>query len=133
MAETVVLDSSAILTVLYGEPGSAPVIEAMANVETLVLVNSVNLCEVVTKLVLGGADAQQITKSLRPFLEHAVEFDSQQAIYAGELARLTRPFGLSLGDRACLALAASRGATAWTTDTDWKKLKVGVKIHLLRG
>jgi PIN domain nuclease of toxin-antitoxin system len=62
-----------------------------------------------------------------------VDFDLQQALFAGELARLTRPFGLSLGDRACLALAASRGATAWTTDTEWKKLKVGVKIHLVRG
>jgi ribonuclease VapC len=129
----VVLDSSAMLAVLYGEPGSAAVIEAMADVEISVLASSVNLCEVVTKLTLGGASSEEIATSIRPFLGYAVDFDLQQAVHAGELARSTRSLGLSLGDRACLALAASRGATAWTTDTEWKKLKVGVNIRLLRG
>jgi PIN domain nuclease of toxin-antitoxin system len=93
----------------------------------------VNLCEVVTKLVLGGASSSNVTVSLRPFSPYVVDFDAEQGIYAGELSRLTRPLGLSLGDRACLALAASRGAVAWTTDAAWLKLKTGVKVHLLRG
>lgn len=133
MAEAIVLDASAMLAVLYGEPGADAVIEAIADPDRMVLASSVNLCEVVTKLVLGGANEQDVAKSVRPFAEYAVEFDLAQAIYAGELALATRRFGLSLGDRACLALAATRGATAWTTDAEWKKLKASPKIHLLRG
>jgi PIN domain nuclease of toxin-antitoxin system len=80
-----------------------------------------------------GGGPEDVSLNTRPFLKYAVDFDSQQALFAGELARITRPFGLSLGDRVCLALAASRNATAWTADAEWKKLKVGVKIRLLRG
>ena len=133
MAEIVVFDSSAILAVLYKEPGSLAVLEAAADPDRTVLISSVNLCEVVTKLVLGGASSSIVTVSIRPFLPYVVAFDSEQALVAGELSRLTRKLGLSLGDRACLALAASRKATAWTTDLAWLKLKTGVKIHLLRG
>jgi PIN domain nuclease of toxin-antitoxin system len=133
LAETVVFDSSAILAVLYKEPGSLAVLEAAADPDRTVLISSVNLCEVVTKLVLGGASSSNVTVSLRPFSPYVVDFDAEQGIYAGELSRLTRPLGLSLGDRACLALAASRGAVAWTTDAAWLKLKTGVKVHLLRG
>jgi PIN domain nuclease of toxin-antitoxin system len=122
-----------MLAMLYGENGSAAVIDALADPETQVLASSVNLCEVVTKLVLGGADATQVSADLKPFLHCAVEFDLEHAVRAGQLARITRPFGLSLGDRACLALAASHDATAWTTDVEWKKLKLGVKVRLLRG
>lgn len=133
MAEIVVLDSSAILAVLYNEPGSFAVLEAIANPNCTVLVSSVNLCEVVTKLVLGGANDTNVAVSLRPFLQYGVDFDAQQALFAGELSRVSRPLGLSLGDRACLALAASQKATAWTTDAVWLKLKSSVKVHLLRG
>ena len=132
MAEIVVFDSSAILAVLYKEPGSLAVADALADPERTVLVSSVNLCEVVTKLVLGGGSDSNVDVSLTPFHRYVVDFDAQQALYAGELSRASRKLGLSLGDRACLALAASRNATAWTTDAAWLKLKTGVKVHLLR-
>jgi PIN domain nuclease of toxin-antitoxin system len=48
------------------------------------------------------------------------------------LYRETKSLGLSLGDRACLALAATTHATVWTTDRAWKKLKIGVRVDLIR-
>ncbi len=133
MADAIVLDSSAIIAGLYGEPGSAIVLKALADVEAEVLISAVNLCEVVTKLGQAGASASDIATSVGPLTRFCIDFDSSQAIEAGELVKKTKELGLSLGDRACLALAISRGATAWTTDSAWKKLSPGVKIRLLRG
>jgi len=133
LAELVVLDASAMLALAQQEPGGEQVLSALEDSEKTLLVSSVNLCEVVTKLIRMGHTVAEVPISIEPFLEYVVDFDSEQAIYAGELSRLTRKFGLSRGDRACLALAATRGATAWTTEGAWLKLKSGVKVHLLRG
>jgi PIN domain nuclease of toxin-antitoxin system len=132
LADSIVLDASAIFALLYREPGADKVMDAIqSGIE--ILVSSVNLCEVATKLASQSHDSAQLSIALAPFLKYVVDFDTRQAIHAGELSRVTRPFGLSLGDRACLALAASRDATAWTTDAVWKKLQIGVPVHLLRG
>ncbi|MGD0797794.1 MAG: type II toxin-antitoxin system VapC family toxin [Acidobacteriaceae bacterium] len=133
MTDAVVLDASAILAFLLEEPGAEAVLTLLEDGNRIALIGSVNLCEVSTKLVALGGDSSHVSLNTAPLLPYVVDFDAQQALYAGELARITKPFGLSLGDRACLALAASRGATAWTTDAAWLKLKIGVKVHLLRG
>jgi PIN domain nuclease of toxin-antitoxin system len=59
-------------------------------------------------------------------------FDDLQARLAGELVTQTRPYGLSLGDRACLALAIQRKATVYTTDAAWKKLNLGIEVEVIR-
>jgi ribonuclease VapC len=133
LAEIVVLDSSAMLALVQQERGGEQVLSALEDGRKTLLVSSVNLCEVVTKLIHLGHTASEVPISIGPFLQYVVDFDSEQALLAGELSRSSRKLGLSLGDRACLALAASRKATAWTTDAAWLKLKTGVKIHLLRG
>jgi PIN domain nuclease of toxin-antitoxin system len=46
--------------------------------------------------------------------------------------RITRPYGLSLGDRACLALAIRRKATVYTTDAAWKNLNLGIEVEVIR-
>ncbi|MEO7026776.1 MAG: PIN domain-containing protein, partial [Caulobacteraceae bacterium] len=63
---------------------------------------------------------------------HVVAFDEDQAIGAGKLRRATRGAGLSLGDRACLALARSLDATALTTDRAWEKVNGQARIELVR-
>ena len=60
------------------------------------------------------------------------EFDAEQARLAGELLLRTRSLGLSLGDRACLALAMVLKAPVYTADRIWKGLKLGVPIHVIR-
>ena len=62
----------------------------------------------------------------------SVPFDEVQARLAGELVAQTRPYGLSLGDRACLALAIQRKATVYTTDAAWKKLNLPIEVEVIR-
>jgi ribonuclease VapC len=59
-------------------------------------------------------------------------FTAEQAKIAGDLVQLTSALGLSLGDRACLALAIVLNAAVYTTDRPWKKLKLGIPIHVIR-
>ena len=59
-------------------------------------------------------------------------FTEQQARIVAELLPLTRRFGHSLGDRACLALAIDRKATVYTTDRIWKELDLGIQIEVIR-
>jgi ribonuclease VapC len=61
-----------------------------------------------------------------------VDFDVPQAKVAGDLRRLTRIQGLSLGDRACLALAQALGLPAMTADRAWAGLEVGIEIRTIR-
>ena len=61
-----------------------------------------------------------------------VPFDARQAIIASDLRPSTRHLGLSLGDRACLALANSLGAPVMTADRAWAALDVGISITVIR-
>lgn len=128
MAEVAVLDTSALIAVLRGEPGSrlvAPLLESG-------LVSSVNLAEVQTKLVLSGIDDAQAWWHIAELKCQSVPFDDAQARIAGSLVRFTRLYGLALGDRACLALAIERNAVVYTTDRVWKTLNLGIKIEVIR-
>ncbi len=59
-------------------------------------------------------------------------FGEEHARIAGDLVTQTRPLGLSLGDRACLALGMALKAPVYTADKTWKKLKLNVRIHVVR-
>ena len=132
-ASEIVLDASAVLAWLNGEPGGEQVLELLAGESPLVTISAVNLCEVITKLVRDGVSAVDAERAVEDLRDYVVVFDGDQATIAGELCRLTRQHGLALGDRACLALGLQRGATVWTTDQVWKKLKLGVSVRVLRG
>jgi ribonuclease VapC len=125
----IVLDASAVLALLLREPGWEKL-----HPELLVdaVVSTVNLAEVQTKLVKWGYDpeeAWQDASSLVPTIE---PYDGEQAKIAGTMIRTTEKYGLSLGDRSCLALAISLKAEVYTTERLWKGLKVGVPIHVIR-
>jgi len=59
-------------------------------------------------------------------------FSAEDAETAAELWQPTRRAGLSLVDRACLALARRLGVTADTADRDWRKVDVGVEVVPIR-
>lgn len=125
---TFVLDASAVLALIQGEPGAQRV-RAIVREAAL---SSVNLTEVVTKLVAKGVPADELRVILGEFRLFVLSHDEELAIAAGTMHAATRSRGLSLGDRACLALARRLAATALTTDRAWRGLDVGVAIEVIR-
>ena len=125
----VVLDASALLALLNQEPGAQKL-----TVELLrdAAVSTVNLAEVQAKLVREGADPEEAWELVMAPVCTAEPFTSEHAKTAGTLVKQTKALGLSLGDRACLALALTLGAPAYTADRDWKQLKLGIPIYVLR-
>ncbi len=123
-----VLDSSAILCIYFDEPGA----DRVHDIARGALVSAVNLAEVVSKLQERGVKKDVIEAIMADFNLEVIAFDKALAIATGELRNATRSKGLSLGDRACLALASSLGVTAVTTDQAWKDLDGSVRVMLVR-
>ncbi len=124
-----VLDASALLALLQQEPGSQQVATAVTQGAAM---SAVNLSEVVAKLSEAGLAASAIHAALDPLGLNIVDFDASLAYAAGLLRPVTRAAGLSLGDRACLALAEHLKVPALTTDRSWQTLPVAVTLHKIR-
>ena len=125
----VVLDASAILAIIFHEPGAENL-----TVEILdrAVASTVNLAEVQSKLVKKGYIPAEAWGDAQSLVTAAIPFTSEHAKTAGSLIAQTEKLGLSLGDRACLALAIALKAPVYTTEQLWKSLKVGVPIHVIR-
>jgi ribonuclease VapC len=125
----VVLDASALLAILNQEVGAetlTPEILSGAAIST------VNLAEVHGKLVGRGLRPDDAWEATLGPIREAVPFTAEHARLVGDLVAQTRPLGLSLGDRACLALGVALKAPVYTADRSWKKLKVGARIRVIR-
>ena len=122
------LDASVILAVLGREPGADVVLRLLGHTA----VSTVNLAEVQGQLVNRGVPENEAWEGASSLASEVVDFDREQARLVGTLAPQTRALGLSLGDRACLALGILLKAPVYTTDQTWKNLKLGVKIHVVR-
>lgn len=134
MATPVVLDSSAFLAYLHGETGAEIVSEALAGG---VRMSAVNWAEILSKLAEAGNDADRFTKLMRDqgILDGALSvqpFEIGHARLVTRLVEKTRRAGLSLGDRACLALGQETGCPILTADKVWKELGLGLDIRLIR-
>jgi len=126
---SIVLDASALLAVLNREPGAERLTPQLLSAA---ISSTVNLAEVQSKLVSRGIKPDEAWEAtISPIRESAV-FTDEQAKIAGSLIARTSGFGLSIGDRACLALGIALKAPVYTADRSWKNLKLGVRIHLVR-
>jgi len=126
---SIVLDASALLAVLNREPGAERLTPQLLSAA---ISSTVNLAEVQSKLVSRGIKPDEAWEAtISPIRESAV-FTDEQAKIAGSLIARTSAFGLSIGDRACLALGIALKAPVYTADRSWKNLKLGVRIHLVR-
>jgi len=123
-----VLDASALLTLLNAEKGADLVQELLPRA----VISSVNLAEVVTRLSLLNIPEIEIHEILNPLGLEIIPFDEDQAFQAGVISKITQSLGLSLGDRACLALAVTTHKSVVTADRIWKDLKLGIEIQLVR-
>ena len=124
----VVVDSSAVLAVLQQESGREQVLAVLDHA----VLCAVNSAEIQSKLIRDGMSAHEARIALDGCVDTVLSFDAQHANIAAALITQTRPYGLSVGDRACLALAMTLNAPVYTTDRAWAQLQVEVEIRLVR-
>jgi PIN domain nuclease of toxin-antitoxin system len=124
----VVLDASALLALVNQEPGQ----EIVAEVLPKSVVSAVNASELVAKLTDQGMPENEIQEVVTALKLKVVSFDEQQGLVAGYLRPVTKHLGLSLGDRACLALGLQTKYKVVTADKAWANLDIGVEIQVIR-
>ena len=126
------LDASALVAPLLGEAGGEVVLAAVAAGGPLLL-SAVNLAEAIAILHRHrGLPAAEARDDLLSLGLEVVPFDAAQAAAVGALEPGLRGQGISLGDRACLALAQERGLPVLTADRIWARLDLGIEIRLIR-
>jgi len=133
VSEPVVLDASALLALLNEEPGAETVAESV--VSRSCRMSAVNWSEVLARIPRMEVAARDRFDSLLDSLPQLLAidaFDEADAERTAALQAPTKPQGLSLGDRACLALAVRSGLRVLTADRAWAGVEVGVEIHLIR-
>ncbi len=126
----VVLDASALLALLLGEPGAEKVKAALDGA----LLGAVNLAEIVSHYAKLGASRSDIETLLAPLPIRMVPVDAGLSYDAGMLRPLTLKGGLSLGDRYCLALARREGVAALTAERRWRDIATAacVTVEVIR-
>lgn len=127
----IVLDTSALLAILNDEPGAEIFTQEIELLQSATM-SAVNVSEAYGTLVRSGLRADDAWRAVIAPIPQAVDFDMEQAQIAGELLPQTRSLGLSLGDRACLALGIVLRAPIYTADRAWKGLSLGVSIRVIR-
>ena len=123
-----VLDASALLAMILGEPGADSVWERRRGA----LLSAVNYAEVLSRLVRHGKKLEETQARLGRLELDLVSFDGSHAAVTASLVRGGKPFGLSLGDRACLGLGLLRGLPVLTAERGWAKLELGITVELIR-
>ena len=123
-----VLDASAVLAIYFDEPGADQVRAALPGA----LLSSVNYTEVIGKCLDCGEALDAALRKLATMGLQVIAHDAQLARRAGELRPLTKQLGMSLADRACLALAERERLPALTADRSWKSLGLDIEVRLIR-
>jgi ribonuclease VapC len=124
----IALDASALLGFLLREPGHQRVSELLGEA----CLSAVNFSEVLGRFARAGQDVALIAERLLAAPIELVDFSAQQAVIAAALVPETESSGLSLGGRACLALARERRIRAVTVDNAWRRLEISIEIETIR-
>ena len=124
-----VLDASALLALLNNEPGARRVKDILPES----VVSAVNVCETAGKLINAGMSLDDVRTSIELINLEVVPFDTELAYRTGALIVETKKLGLSLGDRACLALGLMLNQTVVTAEHRWSRLRIAVTVEVIRG
>ena len=132
MSQTLLLDASAVLAFLQGEPGGEQVQQALQDQSCAV--SAANQAEIIAKSLDRGLAPEAIQAILAELAYAVIEVKAEDGAQAGYLRALTRHLGLSLGDRLCLTAAKRLNATVLTADRPWTTLakNLGIDIVCIR-
>lgn len=129
MTDKVVLDASALLALIQNEKG-ADVIRPLLKRSVM---STINVAEVLTALQRVEIHPKDAIVSVCGIIKGVIPFDLEQAQCAAELQPYVRYKGLSLGDRACIALGQALQAPVYTADKIWGELQLGnIEINIIR-
>jgi PIN domain nuclease of toxin-antitoxin system len=123
-----IFDASALLALLRSEHGG----ETANRYLTGASISTVNVSEAVAVLIRKGMPPEAAQEVVKDLELDVVPFDREQAYITARLAPVTAARGLSLGDRACLALAQDRNEPALTAEREWDHIDAGVRIVRIR-
>jgi PIN domain nuclease of toxin-antitoxin system len=124
----IILDASVLLAILKGETYDPNLIAKVVGA----VMSSVNLAEVLSKAVDFGMSDSARLRAVLTLVDRIEPFTEEQARLAGSLRLQTKAAGLSFGDRACLAVGMSLGATIYTADRQWLEVQLDCPIYLIR-
>lgn len=124
-----VLDASALLALVNGEPGADRVRAALHRDAAI---STVNLAEVISKLVSEGMDPDDAVDAARVPRLQMIDLDTSSAVAAGLRHAALRKSGFSLADAICLETARAVGAKALTTDRIWARASADFDVELIR-
>lgn len=127
-AREAVLDASALMAFLHGEPGAGVVRPRLAHA----VISSINLSEVMQKGLTRGGRTRGLLDTLKAHGVVISPFAAEDVEETALLWPFTAPLGLSLADRACLALAIRLGLPVMTADRVWARLRLDVAIEVIR-
>lgn len=126
---TVVLDSSALLAVILGEPGKQNVASRLEEA----VMSAVNVQEVYLKLMGNGVSPDVAQSIFEATCIDVLPHDAEDALGAAQLASATRQLGSGLGDRTCMALGIRLGVPVLTADRAWAQVEAeGLNVELIR-
>lgn len=122
------LDASAVLALVFGEPGADAVAERLP----FGLLSAANYAEVLARSVERGRELADATADIGLLRLSIWPFDAELAVIAASLRPTTKALGLSLADRACLALGIKTGFPVLTADRKWLEASTGADVRCIR-
>lgn len=124
----IILDASAVLAFINKEPGH----EKVEPYLPYSIISTINLAEVMSILLENHLEEKEVKNLVGYLIHEIVPFGEEHAFMTAALKKSTQAHGLSLGDRACLALAKIKNLPVLTADKAWQKLNLKIKTIFIR-
>ena len=124
-----VLDSSALVAIIRGEPINV-------NGDAEAIITTYNLAEVANKMIMNNKiSSQEIWQLLESLIPNTYAIDIQLSALATSFSTtIDASYGISLGDKYCLALGKLLDKPIYTANRTWQQFEslLGVTINLIR-
>lgn len=124
----ITIDTSAILALIQKENG-CEIVEKYINSS---IISAVNFAEILIVLNRNGFNQKETERLLEGIISDIIPFNQEQACIASDLDSVTSQYGLSLGDKSCIALGIHKNLPILTADKIWKNLNINQEIILIR-